>query len=66
MDHFREAAACWRGAGGRVIMCREIYYPEDYLGPDGEPIAEVVAHHPLMSGRDNASSTPVCSSPATW
>lgn len=56
--HFREAAAVWRGAGGRVILCREIYYPDDYLGPDGEPVAEVVAHHPLMSGRDNAEFHP--------
>jgi nicotinamidase-related amidase len=51
---FRAAAISWRGAGGRVIMCREIYYPHDYVGPDGEPIADVVANHPLMSGRDNA------------
>jgi nicotinamidase-related amidase len=55
---FRAAAASWRGAGGRVIMCREIYYPSDYPGPDGEPIADVVAHHPLMSGRDNAEFHP--------
>lgn len=55
---FREAAACWRSAGGRVILCREIYVPEDYLGPDGEPLADVVAHHPLMSGRDNAEFYP--------
>ena len=39
-------------------MCREIYYPSDYPGPDGEPIADVVAHHPLMSGRDNAEFYP--------
>jgi nicotinamidase-related amidase len=56
--HFRTAAAAWRRAGGRVILCREIYYPDDYLGPDGEPMAEVVAHHPLMSGRDNAEFHP--------
>lgn len=55
---FREAAGCWRAAGGRVIMCREVYFPEDYPGPDGEPIAEVVDHHPLMSGRDNAEFHP--------
>jgi nicotinamidase-related amidase len=55
---FREAAECWRAAGGRVIMCREVYYPEDYPGPDGEPITEVVDHHPLMSGRDNAEFHP--------
>ncbi len=55
---FREAATSWRGAGGRVIMCREIYYPEDYPGPDGEPIAEIVAGHPLMSGRHNAEFHP--------
>lgn len=55
---FREAAACWRRAGGRVIMCREIYYPRDYLGPDGEPLPDVVAHHPLMSGRSNAEFYP--------
>lgn len=55
---FGEAAAAWRGAGGRVVMCREIYYPEDYPGPDGEPIAEVVAGHPLMAGRDNAEFHP--------
>jgi nicotinamidase-related amidase len=48
----------WRRAGGRVILCREIYYPSDFPGPDGEPIAEVVAHHPLMSGRDNAEFYP--------
>jgi len=56
--HFREAAASWRSAGGRVILCREIYFPDDYLGPDGEPIADVLAHHPLMSGRDNAEFYP--------
>src|SRR3954447_6185693 len=56
--HFRTAAAAWRRAGGQVILCREIYYPDDYLGPDGKPIAEVVAHHPLMSGRDNAEFHP--------
>jgi biuret amidohydrolase len=54
VTRFREAAAAWRGVGGRIIMCREIYYPGDYVGPDGEPIADIVAHHPLMSGRDNA------------
>ena len=58
VTNFREAAARWRGAGGRVIMCREIYYPSDYPGPDGEPIEDVVAHHPLMSGRDNAEFYP--------
>ena len=55
---FREAAAAWRGVGGRVLLCREIYYPSDYPGPDGRPLAEVVAHHPLMSGRDNAELYP--------
>lgn len=55
---FRAAAASWRHAGGRVIMCREIYYPSDYPGPDGEPLADVVAHHPLMSGRANAEFYP--------
>ena len=39
-------------------MCREIYYPSDYSGPDGEPIEDVVANHPLMSGRDNAEFYP--------
>ena len=39
-------------------MCREIYYPSDYPGPDGDPIEDVVAHHPLMSGRDNAEFYP--------
>jgi nicotinamidase-related amidase len=58
VSNFQRAAARWRGAGGRVVMCREIYYPGDYPGPDGEPIAEVVAHHPLMSGRDNAEFYP--------
>jgi biuret amidohydrolase len=58
VSSFREAAVSWRRAGGRVIMCREIYYPSDYPGPDGEPIADVVAHHPLMSGRDNAEFYP--------
>ena len=56
--NFAQAAASWRGAGGRVVMCREIYYPSDYPGPSGEPIAEVVAHHPLTSGRDNAEFYP--------
>lgn len=56
--NFRTAAATWRRAAGRVIMCREIYYPSDYPGADGEPIAEVVAHHPLMSGRVNAEFYP--------
>jgi len=56
--NFRTAAAAWRTSGGRVVLCREIYYPEDYPGPDGQPIAEVVAHHPLMSGRDNAEFYP--------
>jgi nicotinamidase-related amidase len=58
VTNFREAAASWRGAGGRVIMCREIYYPSDYAGPDGEPIEDVVANHPLMSGRTNAEFYP--------
>ena len=55
---FRDAAAVWRQAGGRVVMCREIYYPSDYLGADGEPLADVVANHPLMSGRLNAEFYP--------
>jgi biuret amidohydrolase len=55
---FRTAAASWRRAGGRVILCREIYYPSDFPGPDGEPMAEVLAGHPLMSGRDNAEFYP--------
>ena len=55
---FREAAASWRRAGGRVVMCREIYYPSDYLGADGEPLHDVIANHPLMSGRDNAEFYP--------
>jgi len=58
VTNFGEAAASWRRAGGRVIMCREIYYPSDYPGPDGEPIADVVEHHPLMSGRVNAEFYP--------
>lgn len=58
VNNFREAAASWRGAGGRVVMCREIYYPSDYPGPDGKPIADIVANHPLMSGRDNAEFYP--------
>jgi ureidoacrylate peracid hydrolase len=56
--HFRDAAASWRRAGGRVVMCREIYYPSDFQGADGQPIADVVANHPLMSGRDNAEFYP--------
>ncbi len=55
---FRRAAVRWRAAGGRVLMCREIYYPSDYPGPDGEPDPDVVAHHPLMSGRENAEFYP--------
>jgi biuret amidohydrolase len=58
VNNFRAATARWRNAGGRVIMCREIYYPTDFLGSDGEPLADVVAHHPLMSGRDNAEFYP--------
>lgn len=53
VNHFRKAAVSWRGAGGRVIMCREIYFPSDNTGPDGEPNADVVASHALMSGREN-------------
>ena len=56
--NFRQAAVSWRRAGGRVIMCREIYYPSDYPGPDGEPIADVVENHPLMSGRVNSDFYP--------
>jgi len=56
--NFRVAAADWRRAGGRVIMCREIYYPEDFPGPDGVPIADVVDQHPLMTGRENAEFYP--------
>ncbi|MCW2526197.1 MAG: hypothetical protein JWM76_1057 [Pseudonocardiales bacterium] len=56
--NFRAATVSWRRAGGRVIMCREIYYPSDFPGPDGEPIADVVRHHPLMSGRVNAEFYP--------
>ena len=55
---FRAVAASWRAAGGRVVLCRKVYLPEDYPGPDGEPIADVVAHHPLMSGRANAEFYP--------
>lgn len=55
---FRRAAASWRGAGGRVVQCREIYYPDDFPGPDGEPLADVVANHPLMAGRENAEFHP--------
>lgn len=58
VHNFGRAASSWRAAGGRVVMCREIYYPSDYPGPDGQPVAEVVAHHPLMSGRDNAEFYP--------
>jgi nicotinamidase-related amidase len=58
VSNFRAAARSWRRAGGRVIMCREIYYPSDFPGPDGAPIAEVVEHHPLMSGRENAEFYP--------
>jgi nicotinamidase-related amidase len=58
VSNFAKAAASWRGAGGRVVMCREIYYPSDYLGPDGQPIAAVVEHHPLMAGRNNAEFYP--------
>ncbi len=58
VTNFGAAAASWRRAGGRVIMCREIYYPSDYPGPDGEPLADVVEHHPLMSGRVNAEFYP--------
>ena len=56
--NFSEAAATWRRAGGRVIMCREVYYPSDFPGPDGEPIADVVEHHPLISGSKNAEFYP--------
>lgn len=56
--NFRAAAVSWRRAGGWVIMCREVYYPSDFPGPDGEPIADVVRHHPLMSGRVNAEFYP--------
>jgi nicotinamidase-related amidase len=58
VENFRAAANAWRGAGGRVVMVREIYYPTDYPGADGEPIADIVAHHPLMSGRENAEFYP--------
>jgi nicotinamidase-related amidase len=58
VSNFREAAASWRRAGGRVIMCREIYYPSDYPGPDGTPIEDIVAQHPMMSGRENAEFYP--------
>lgn len=58
VEHFRTAAAAWRSAGGRVVMCREIYYPSDYPGPDGQPLADIVAHHPLMAGRVNAEFYP--------
>lgn len=58
VSNFAKAAASWRGAGGRVVMCREIYYPSDYPGPDGQPLAEVVEHHPLMAGRNNAEFYP--------
>ncbi len=61
---FRTAATAWRRAGGRVVMCREIYYPGDYPGPDGEPLPEVVANHPLMSGRENAEFYPDLVQPA--
>lgn len=58
VERFRRAAGSWRRAGGQVILCREIYYPSDYLGPDGAPIAEIVEHHPLMAGRENSEFYP--------
>ena len=58
IDRFRTAARAWRGAGGRVVMYREVYYPEDYVGPDGQPDPDVAAHHPLMHGRVNAEFHP--------
>ena len=58
VSNFIMAAQGWRRAGGRVVLCREIYYPSDYPGPDGQPVADVVAHHPLMSGRTNAEFYP--------
>lgn len=64
VSNFSKAAASWRAAGGRVVMCREVYFPSDYPGPDGQPIAEVVANHPLMSGRDNAEFYPGVVEPA--
>ena len=64
VENFRAAAASWRAAGGRVILCREIYYPSDYPGPDGEPLQEIVDHHPLMSGRENAEFYPGLVEPA--
>ena len=64
VSNFRTAAASWRGAGGRVILCREIYYPSDFPGPDGEPISEVVDHHPLMQGRAEAEFYPGLVEPA--
>ena len=45
-------------------MCREIYYPGDFPGPDGEPDTEIVAHHPLMAGRKNAEFYPGLVEPA--
>jgi nicotinamidase-related amidase len=58
VEQFRAAARSWRASGGRVIMCREIYYPSDFLGEDGAPLEDVVAHHPLMEGRSNAEFYP--------
>lgn len=58
VSNFREAAAAWRSAGGQVVMCREIYYPSDFPGPDGQPIAAIVEQHPLMEGRVNAEFYP--------
>lgn len=58
VENFRRAAAAWRAAGGHVIMCRELYFPQDYPGPDGQPIAAIVENHPLMSGHVNAEFYP--------
>ena len=58
VENFRVAARAWRAAGGHVVLCREIYYPSDYVGADGTPIQAIVDNHPLMDGREQSQFYP--------
>ena len=55
IDNFRVAARSWRSAGGRVVMVREAYTPDDFPVAVRDEIARV---HPLMLGSANCEFHP--------
>lgn len=53
--NFRRAAEHWRSIGGRVVMVREVYLPEDFPEAVRD---EIVGRHPLMLGSVNGQFHP--------